>query len=62
MKYVTNHHWKFNGKTAAFLSGFMQVTAMVCIALVNYAVITIAPTMMDLAKDFTALTVISMFD
>ena len=62
MKFVTNHNWKFVGYRVAFLSGLMQVTVMVLIAICNYAVITISPNIMELAKDFTALSVISYFD
>ena len=37
------------------------MTAMIFIALVNYAVIQTSPDLLELAKDFTALCVISEF-
>lgn len=35
---------------------------MLCIAVVNYLVITISSNVIDIAKDFTALMVIADFD
>ena len=62
MKYATNHWWKFKFQRVAFLTGFLQVLAMVCITLVNYLVITISTNVIDIAKDFTALMIIAEFD
>ena len=62
MKYSVNHWWKFKFHRVAFLTGLMQVLAMLCIAVVNYLVITISSNVIDIAKDFTALMVIAEFD
>ena len=35
---------------------------MLCVAIVNYFVITISDNVLDLAKDFTALLIIGEFD
>ena len=59
MKYLTNHEWKFKRPAFLFLSCLAEVTALVFIALTNYIVITESPDIMELAKDFTALTIIS---
>ena len=62
MKYTVNHWWKFKYHRVAFLTGFLQMLAMVCITLVNYLVITISNNVIDIAKDFTALMIIADFD
>ena len=59
MKYITNHEWKFISPNIAYLACLAEVVAVVFIALTNYVVIAEAPDIMELAKDFTALTVIS---
>ena len=62
MKYSANHWWKFSSPRLAWMSGLLQLTAMTCIAVINYFVITISDNVLDLAKDFTALMVIADFD
>ena len=62
MKYAANHWWKFSNPRLAWLSGFLQVVAMFLIALINYFVVTISDNVLDVAKDFTALLIISEFD
>ena len=62
MKYAANHWWRFSDPKLAWLSGFLQMSAMLCIAIINYFVITISDNVLDLAKDFTALMVIAEFD
>ena len=62
MKYSANHWWKFSNPRLAWLSGFLQMSAMFCVAIVNYFVITISDNVLDLAKDFTALMIIGEFD
>ena len=62
MKYCVNHWWKFKFHRVAFLTGLLQVIAMVAITLVNYLVITISTNVIDIAKDFTALMIIADFD
>ena len=59
MKYLINHEWKFKRPFFIWLSCLAEVTALVFIALTNYIVITESPDIMELAKDFTALTIIS---
>ena len=62
MKYSVNHYWKFDNYKLAFLPGFLQVIAMMTITLINFFVIMISPNILDIAKDFTALMIISDFD
>ena len=62
IKYSVNHPWKFSNAKMAFTSGFLQVTAMVLISLINYAVIATSNSVIDVAKDFTALMIIADFD
>ena len=62
MKYAVNHPWKFKYHRAAVITGFMQFSAVFLIALANYMVITISDTVIDIAKDFTALIIIADFD
>lgn len=62
MKYAANHWWKFDHPWWAWLSGFFQVTALVLIAVVNYFVITVSDSVLDIAKDFTALYILAEFD
>ena len=59
MKYVTNHQWKFISPNIAYFASVAEVIAIVFIALTNYVVITETSDIMELAKDFTALTIIS---
>ena len=62
MKYSANHWWKFKFHRTAFLTGLFQFTALFIIAIINYLVITISTTVIDIAKDFTALLIIAEFD
>ena len=62
MKYAVNQRWKFDNYKLAFLPGFLQVIAMVVITLINFVVIMISTSIIDIAKDFTALLIISDFD
>ena len=62
MKYASNHWWKFKFHRTAFLAGFFQFSALLIIAVVNYLVITISTTTIDIAKDFTSLLIIAQFD
>ena len=62
MKFACNHPWKFRYHRVAVLVGFLQFSAMFLIALANYMVITISTDVITVAKDFTALIVISNFD
>ena len=62
IKYSVNHPWKFKNKQIAFLAGFLQVVVMLAITLINYFVIAISGTVIDVAKDFTALLIIADFD
>ena len=62
VKYALNHYWKFKGPKSAIAAGLMQFAATLFTSFVNYAVIVQSSTVMDLAKDFTALLVISQFD
>ena len=62
MKYSCNHWWKFSNPLIAYTSGLLQVMSMVTITLVNYFVIFQSPTILELAKDFTAFLIIANFD
>ena len=62
MKYSVNHPWKFANYKLAFLPGFLQVIAMLTIISINFLVIMISTSILDIAKDFTALMIIAEFD
>ena len=62
MKYSVNHWWKFKNHRVAFTVGLLQYSALTAIALVNYLVVMISGSVLDIAKDFTALLIISDFD
>ena len=62
VKYALNHDWKFKNPKSAITAGLMQFLASLFTSGVNYFVIVQSDTVMDLAKDFTALLVISQFD
>ena len=62
VKYALNHYWKFKSPKSALAAGLMQFGASFVTSLVNYAVIVQSETVMELAKDFTALLVIAYFD
>ena len=62
MKYSVNHYWKFRYGGLAYTAGLLQVLASVLIAIINYSVITVSETVLDLAKDFTALVIIAEID
>ena len=62
MKYSVNHPWKFANYKLAFLPGFLQVIAMLTIISINFLVIMISTSILDIAKDFTALMIIADFD
>ena len=62
MKYSVNHWWKFKHHRVAFTVGLLQTVALTAIALVNYLVVMISGSVIDIAKDFTALLIISDFD
>ena len=62
MKYAMNHWWKFKYPGYAFMSGFLQCTAMYFIVLLNLLVLLYANNILDIVKDMFALAVISEFD
>lgn len=62
MKFAANHWWKFSNPRLAWLTGFLQASALVLIAFINYLVVTVSDNVLDVAKDFTALLIISEFD
>ena len=62
MKYAINHPWKFKDPNFAVGIGFVQVFSVVGTALVCYYVIVVSDSVLDLAKDFTALMIISEID
>ena len=62
MKYSVNHWWKFKHHRVAFAVGFLQTFALTLITLVNYFVVMISESVIDVMKDFTALLIIAEFD
>ena len=62
MKYANNHPWKFKHPELAFLAGFLQAASTTFTGIICYIVIVSSGTVIDLAKDFTALMIISDFD
>lgn len=62
MKYALNHPWKFKYPELAFFTGFFQIVSAVSTTIICYFVIVSQTTILDLAKDFTALMIISDFD
>ena len=63
MKYVLNHQWKFEYPTLGYIAGILQVSSAVLTALTTYVVVVLASdNVLELAKDFTALMVISDID
>ena len=61
-KYSLNHYWKFKYAYLAFVTCIMQIISGVFVAFVNYAVILQSKSVLDLAKDFAALSIIANFD
>jgi len=63
MKFVVNHYWRFESPYIAFFTGFGQALMIVLVTSLNYIVIiAMSETVVDIAKDFLALMVISEFD
>ena len=62
MKYALNHSWKFKYPSIAFLTGFLQIVSHVFTGSICYVVIIQSESVLDLAKDFTALIIIAEFD
>lgn len=62
MKYSVNHWWKFKHHRVAFTVGLLQFSALLAVALVNYIVVMISDSILDIAKDFTALIIIADID
>jgi len=62
MKYSINHWWKFRNHRVAFTVGLLQIIAMQWVAIVNYIVVMISDSVLDIAKDFTALIIIADID
>ena len=63
MKYSMNHQWKFNYPWTAYIFGLFQVIMVACVTLLNYLVIILfSETVLDVAKDFMAMMIISEFD
>ena len=62
MKYAMNHWWKFKYPGYAYLSGFLQITAMYIIEIANTLVVMTSPNILEVVKDLMALTIISEID
>jgi len=59
IKYSVNHPWKFSNPKMAFAAGFLQVIAMFVISGISFLVILTSGSVIDVAKDFTALEIIA---
>merc|ERR1712151_50563 len=62
MKFANNHPWKFKYPNLAYLTGLFQVISTVATIGICYFVIIVSKDELELAKDFTALMIISEFD
>ena len=62
MKYSVNHWWKFKHHRVAFTVGWLQFTALFAVTVVNYIIVMISYSILDIAKDFTALIIIADID
>lgn len=62
MKYCVNHPYKFKNPYIAYMAGSMQLFSTILTAIVCYVVVIASKSILDLAKDFTALIIIIEFD
>mmetsp|Transcript_3334 Transcript_3334/g.4452 ORF Transcript_3334/g.4452 Transcript_3334/m.4452 type:complete len:201 (+) Transcript_3334:828-1430(+) len=63
IKFALNHSWRIENNSLALFAGMLQTSAMVLVSLVSYYVIIAkSNTVIDIAKDFLAMKVISEFD
>lgn len=62
MKFANNHPWKFKNPGLAFATGYAQVISTCATAIICYIVIIISSDVLELARDFTALMIMSDFD
>ena len=61
MKFALNHPWKFERPIVAFFVGFMQTTVVFVIELINYILLMVGNTHMDIILGFLALIFIVNF-
>ena len=63
MKFALNHSFKFDRLYIAFFAGLLQSVMVILVTCLNYyIIIALSNTIIDVAKDFLALMVISDFD
>ena len=62
MKFPLNHDWRFSHPYTAYICGLLQTSMIVLVTMLNYLVIVISESTIDVAKDFLAMMIISDFD
>jgi len=62
MKFAVNHYWKFYNYRLAYMSGLLQLVAMILITICSYLVISIETRTLEITKNFFALMIVSDFD
>ena len=62
MKYALNHPWKFEKAKIAFFAGFLQVSVVYAIEIVNCVLMLANNTHRDIVVNFIVLVIISQFD
>jgi hypothetical protein len=62
MKYASNHPYKFEHSSVAWLSGCLQYSSCLCVELANIGVICAANDTIDIVFNFIALAIIAEFD
>ena len=62
IKFTLNHSWRFSHPYTAVYCGLLQTSMIVLVTMLNYLVIVLSPTTIDVAKDFLAMMIISDFD
>ena len=62
IKFTLNHEWRFSHPYIAVYCGLLQTIMIVLVTMLNYLVIVLSPSTIDVAKDFLAMMIISDFD
>ena len=63
MKFALNHSFKFDRPYIAFFAGLLQSVMVILVTCLNYyIIIALSNEIIDVAKDFIALMIISDFD
>lgn len=62
MKFVVNHSYRFSSPFAAYFGGFLHMSAIVTIEMLNMYSLLSVPDLFEFVRDFTALVVIADFE